>query len=40
MTWLLNPWLMVVAAVFVMVVLYRREFHSPTLRAMVAKANG
>ncbi|MBI3936244.1 MAG: DUF599 family protein [Betaproteobacteria bacterium] len=35
LTWFLHPWLMVVASAWVVYVLYSREFHSRTLKALV-----
>jgi uncharacterized membrane protein len=35
LAWFLHPWLMVVATAWVIAVLYRREFNSRTLQAMV-----
>ena len=37
LTWLLHPWLLVVASVSVVYVLYQREFHSRTLYALIAE---
>ncbi|MGB7991826.1 MAG: DUF599 family protein [Candidatus Methylophosphatis roskildensis] len=34
LAWFLNPWLFVLASALVVFVLYRREFHSPTLYAL------
>lgn len=33
--WFLHPWLMIVATVWITYVLYNREFHSKTLKAML-----
>ena len=38
LTWFLHPWLLVAAAVAVVMVLYRREFHSPTLYALIGQS--
>ena len=35
LAWLLNTWLFVLAVAYTMAVLYEREFHSKTLRAMI-----
>ncbi len=35
MAWFLHPWLMIVATAWVVYVLYHREFHSRTLRALI-----
>jgi uncharacterized membrane protein len=39
LTWLLNPWLMMIVTVFVVSVLYRREFRSRTLTALLQAAH-
>lgn len=39
LTWLLNPWLMMVATVLVVGVLYQREFRSRTLMALLQAAH-
>jgi uncharacterized membrane protein len=33
--WFLHPWLMIVATVWVITILYHREFKSKTLQALV-----
>jgi uncharacterized membrane protein len=35
LAWFLHPWLMIAATLWVVLVLYRREFRSRTLRAMI-----
>jgi uncharacterized membrane protein len=37
MGWFLHPWLMIVATAWVVSILYRREFRSRTLKALVAE---
>src|SRR5690554_31540 len=37
--WFVSPWLLMIAAVVVMAVLYRREYHSRVLRALLATQN-
>jgi uncharacterized membrane protein len=32
--WFVHPWLLIAASVFVLLVLWRREFHSATLAAL------
>ena len=39
LAWFLHPWLMIVATVWVLVVLYHREFESRTLKAMLEEDN-
>ncbi len=39
LTWLLNPWLMMVVTLFVVGVLYQREFRSRTLTALLQAAH-
>lgn len=39
LSWLLSAWLFMVAVLFVVIILYRREFHSRSLRAM-SRAGG
>jgi len=36
MSWFVSPWLFIVAVAFVVAVLYRREFHSKPLLAMIS----
>jgi uncharacterized membrane protein len=39
LTWLLSPWLMMIVTLFVVGVLYQREFRSRTLTALLQAAN-
>lgn len=39
LTWLLNPWLMMIVTLFVVGVLYQREFRSRTLTALLQAAH-
>ena len=39
LAWFLHPWLMILTTAWVMSVLYNREFHSKTLRAMLDDDN-
>lgn len=39
LTWLLNTWLFIIAVAIVVGVLYGREFHSKTLRALIKVGN-
>jgi len=38
LTWFINPWLFVAATAWVTAILYRREFASNTLKALVPQA--
>ena len=35
LAWFLHPWLMIIATAWVVYVLYRREFHSKTMQALI-----